>query len=112
MIVVLLYSVTLYYTPFILGYSMKLRNKYITAWTLWLIMIIILLNRIGNAVYLLKWIKNHVQDKAVEANPQQENNFVFLSPFHSIFVIYTPSMLSERISVSSCCEKEIRDFKN
>ena len=75
-------------------------------------MIIFLLNRIGNAVYLLKWIKNHVQDKAVEANPQQENNFVFLSPFHSIFVIYTPSMLSERISVSSCCEKEIRDFKN
>ena len=28
-------------------------------------MIIILLNRIGNAVYLLKWIKNHVQDKAI-----------------------------------------------
>ena len=42
----------------------------------------------------------------VEANPQQENNFVFLSPFHSIFVIYTPSMLSERVSVSSCSEKE------
>ena len=28
-------------------------------------MIIFLLNRIGNAVYLLKWIKNHVQDKAI-----------------------------------------------
>ena len=28
-------------------------------------MIIILLNRIENAVYLLKWIKNHVQDKAI-----------------------------------------------
>ena len=42
----------------------------------------------------------------VEANPQQENNFVFLSPFHSIFVIYTPGMLSERVSVSSCSEKE------
>ena len=42
----------------------------------------------------------------VEANPQQENNFVFLSPFHSIFVIYTPGMLSERVSVSSCNEKE------
>ena len=36
----------------------------------------------------------------VEANPQQEKNFVFLSPFHSIFLIYTPSMLSERVSVS------------
>ena len=65
MIVVLLYSITLFYTPFLLGYSMKLGNKYITAWTLWLIMIIFLLNRIGNAVYLLKWIKNNVQDKAI-----------------------------------------------
>ena len=46
----------------------------------------------------------------VEANPQQENNFVFLSPFHSIFVIYTPSMLSERVSVSSCSEKETMCF--
>ena len=46
----------------------------------------------------------------VEANPQQENNFVFLSPFHSVFVIYTPSMLSERVSVSSCSEKETMCF--
>ena len=46
----------------------------------------------------------------VEANPQQENNFVFLSPFHSIMVIYTPSMLSERVSVSSCSEKETMCF--
>ena len=46
----------------------------------------------------------------VEANPQQENNFVFLSPFDSIFVICTPSMLSERISVSSCSEKETMCF--
>ena len=28
-------------------------------------MIIFLLSRIGNAVYLLKWTKNHVQDKAI-----------------------------------------------
>ena len=28
-------------------------------------MIIILLSRIGNAVYLLKWIKNRVNDKAI-----------------------------------------------
>ena len=47
---------------------------------------------------------------SVEANPQQGNNFVFLSPFHSIFVIYTPSMLSERVSVSSCSEKETMCF--
>ena len=54
----------------------------------------------------------HVQIhfNTVEANPQQENNFVFLSPFHSIFVIYTPSMLSERVSVSSCSEKETMCF--
>lgn len=31
-------------------------------------------------------------------------------PFHSIFVIYTPSMLSERVSVSSCSEKETMCF--
>ena len=43
-------------------------------------------------------------------NPQQENNFVFLSPFHSIFVIYTPNMLSERVSGSSCSEKETMCF--
>ena len=47
---------------------------------------------------------------SVEANPQQENNFVFLSLFHSIFVIYTPSMLSERVSVSSCSKKETMCF--
>ena len=46
----------------------------------------------------------------VEANPQQENNSVFLSPFQSIFVICTPSMLSERVSVSSCSEKETMCF--
>ena len=52
----------------------------------------------------------HPNINIVEANPQQENNFVFLSPFHSIFVIYTPSMLSERVSVSSCSEKETMCF--
>ena len=36
--------------------------------------------------------------------------FVFLSPFHSDFVIYSPSMLSERVSVSSCSEKETMCF--
>ena len=46
----------------------------------------------------------------VEANPKQENNFVFLSPFNSIFVIYILSMLSERVSVSSCSEKETMCF--
>ena len=46
----------------------------------------------------------------VEVNPKQENNFVFLSPFNSIFVIYTLSMLSERVSVSSCSEKETMCF--
>ena len=47
---------------------------------------------------------------SVEANPQQENTFVFQSPFHSIFVIYTPSMLSERVSVSWSSEKETMCF--
>ena len=46
----------------------------------------------------------------VEVNPKQENNFVFLSPFNSIFVIYTLGMLSERVSVSSCSEKETMCF--
>ena len=61
---------------------------------------------------LLLSYAGHVQIhfNTVEANPQQENNFVFLSPFHSIFVIYTPSMLSERVSVSSCSEKETMCF--
>ena len=53
---------------------------------------------------------NDFRTYVVEANPQQENNFVFLSPFHSIFVIYTPSMLSERVLVSSCSEKKVMCF--
>lgn len=60
-----LYSVTLCYKPITLGHSMKLGHDLITACK-WLLMIIIILsNRIGNAVYLLKWIKNHVQDRAI-----------------------------------------------
>ena len=60
-----LYSVTLCYKPITLGHSMKLGQDSITACKWLLMMIIILSNRIGNAVYLLKWIKNHVQDKAI-----------------------------------------------
>ena len=43
----------------------------------------------------------HVQIhfNTVEANPQQENNFVFLSLFHSIFVIILPACL---VSASQC----------
>ena len=62
---------------------------------------------------ILQWdhlCANKIISMFVEANPQQENNFVVLSPFHSIFVIYTPSMLSERVSVSSCSEKETMCF--
>ena len=60
--------------------------------------------------FFLRENRNNYLNSSVEANPQQENNFVFLSPFHSIFVIYTPSMLSERVSVSSCSEKETMCF--
>ena len=44
---------------------------------------------------------DHVQIhlNTVEANPQQENNFVFLSPFHSIFAIILPACL---VSASQC----------
>ena len=42
---------------------------------------------------------NHTYAPIVEANPQQENNFVFLSPFHSIFVIVLPACL---VSASQC----------
>ena len=41
----------------------------------------------------------HPNVNIVEANPQQENNFVFLSPFHSIFVIILPACL---VSASQC----------
>ena len=61
-----------------------------------------------NRVTLTVGVTNFI--KVVDANPQQENNFVFLSPFHSTSVIYTPSMLSERVSVSSCSEKETMCF--
>lgn len=47
-----LYSVTLCYKPITLGHSMKLGHDSITACKWWLMMIIILSNRIGNAVYL------------------------------------------------------------
>ena len=61
-----------------------------------------------NKVTLTVGVTNFI--KVVDANPQQENNFVFLSPFHSIFVIYTPNMLSERVSASLCSEKETMCF--
>ena len=53
-----------------------------------------------NRVTLTVGVTNFM--KVVEANPQQETKSALF-----YFVIYTPSMLSERVSVSSCSEKEI-----